>query len=85
MTSMLEVYNPATGEKIKSVPQQSAKEVEAAVERSHKAFQKWSKTSAAERAALLKKWFDLIMEHKDELAKMITLENGKPYAEAQAK
>ncbi|MCY7753012.1 succinate-semialdehyde dehydrogenase [Bacillus haynesii] len=83
MTSMLEVYNPATGEKIKSVPQQSAKEVEEAVLRSHEAFQKWSKTSASERAGLLKKWFDLIVEQKDELAKLITLENGKPYAEAQ--
>ncbi|ATH94381.1 succinate-semialdehyde dehydrogenase [Bacillus glycinifermentans] len=82
MTSMLEVFNPATGEKIETVPQQSRKEVEAAVERSHKAFQKWSKTSAAERASLLKKWFDLILEHKEELAKMITLENGKPYKEA---
>ncbi|MDU0154746.1 succinate-semialdehyde dehydrogenase [Bacillus cabrialesii] len=82
MPDQLTVYNPATGEEIKTIPQQSAKEVEEAIERSHQAFKTWSKTSANERASLLKKWYELIVEHKEELADLITKENGKPYQEA---
>ncbi|RKQ21864.1 NAD-dependent succinate-semialdehyde dehydrogenase [Bacillus subtilis] len=82
MPDQLKVYNPATGEEIKTIPQQSAKEVEEAIERSHQAFKTWSKTSANERASLLKKWYELIVEHKEELADLITKENGKPYQEA---
>ncbi|MGV4321814.1 succinate-semialdehyde dehydrogenase [Bacillus mojavensis] len=82
MPDQLTVYNPATGEAIKTIPQQSAKEVEEAIERSHQAFKSWSKTSANERASLLKKWYELIVEHKEELADIITKENGKPYQEA---
>ncbi|MEC1679311.1 succinate-semialdehyde dehydrogenase [Bacillus mojavensis] len=82
MPNQLTVYNPATGEAIKTIPQQSANEVEEAIERSHQAFKSWSKTSANERASLLKKWYELIVEHKEELADLITKENGKPYQEA---
>ncbi|MCY7873757.1 succinate-semialdehyde dehydrogenase [Bacillus spizizenii] len=82
MPDQLTVYNPATGEEIKTIPQQSAKEVEEAIERSHQAFKTWFKTSANERASLLKKWYELIVEHKEELADLITKENGKPYQEA---
>lgn len=82
MPDQLTVYNPATGEEIKTIPQQSAKEVEEAIERSRQAFKTWSKTSANERASLLKKWYELIVEHKEELADLITKENGKPYQEA---
>lgn len=82
MPDQLTVYNPATGEEIKTIPQQSAKDVEEAIERSHQAFKTWSKTSANERASLLKKWYELIVEHKEELADLITKENGKPYQEA---
>ncbi|MGM0950686.1 MAG: succinate-semialdehyde dehydrogenase [Bacillota bacterium] len=82
MPDQLTVCNPATGERIKTIPQQSAKEVEEAIERSHQAFKTWSKTSANERASLLKKWYELIVEHKEELADLITKENGKPYQEA---
>ncbi|MHA6164790.1 succinate-semialdehyde dehydrogenase [Bacillus mojavensis] len=82
MPDQLTVYNPATGQAIKTIPQQSAKEVEEAIERSHQAFKSWSKTSANERASLLKKWYELIVEHKEELADLITKENGKPYQEA---
>ncbi|MGF7535997.1 succinate-semialdehyde dehydrogenase [Bacillus mexicanus] len=82
MPDQLTVYNPATGEEIQTIPQQTAKEVEEAIERSHQAFKTWSKTSANERASLLKKWYELIVEHKEELADLITKENGKPYQEA---
>lgn len=54
MPDQLTVYNPATGEEIKTIPQQSATEVEEAIERSHQAFKTWSKTSANERTSLLK-------------------------------
>lgn len=82
MPEQLTVYNPATGEAIESIPQQTAEDVEKAIERSHQAFQSWSKTSAGERASLLRKWYELIVENKEELAELITKENGKPYEEA---
>lgn len=57
-------------------------QIEDAITRSHKAFKTWAKTSAHERANIIRKWFDLMIEHKDRLAKIITEENGKPYQEA---
>ncbi|MFS0655892.1 NAD-dependent succinate-semialdehyde dehydrogenase [Bacillus sp. 179-C3.3 HS] len=82
MTNELKVYNPATGEEIASVVQHTKEEVEDAISRSHQAFKTWAKTSAHERATIIRKWFDLMIEHKERLAKLITEENGKPYQEA---
>ncbi|XYJ24274.1 aldehyde dehydrogenase family protein [Bacillus velezensis] len=73
---------PGNGRGDRKHPQQTAEDVEKAIERSHQAFQSWSKTSAGERASLLRKWYELIVENKEELAELITKENGKPYEEA---
>ncbi|MGE6632034.1 NAD-dependent succinate-semialdehyde dehydrogenase [Bacillus sp. NPDC077027] len=82
MTKELKVYNPATGEEIASVIQHTNEEIEEIISRSQQAFKMWAKTSAHERANLIRKWFELIIENKEKLAKLITEENGKPYQEA---
>lgn len=79
-----EVCNPATGDCLITVPNLSRQEVETAIEAAHEAFKSWSKTEANFRAKLLKKWHKLIMDNVDDLAKILTLEQGKPLAEAKA-
>jgi len=77
------VDNPATGEVIASVPRLGAVEAEMAVSAAHAAFGPWAKKTAKERSALLRKWFDLIMANKDDIALIMTSEQGKPLAEAK--
>lgn len=77
------VTNPATGAEIGSVPDMKATDVEAAIQSAYKAFQTWKKTTAKERSEALKKVYKMMMDNKEELAKIITLENGKPLAEAR--
>ncbi|WP_328820889.1 NAD-dependent succinate-semialdehyde dehydrogenase [Peribacillus faecalis] len=76
------VTNPATNEAIATVPNGGDKEAKAAADAAFAALPLWSKKTAGERAVLLRKWFELINEHKEELAKTMTLEQGKPYKEA---
>jgi malonate-semialdehyde dehydrogenase (acetylating) / methylmalonate-semialdehyde dehydrogenase len=76
------VYNPATGEIIAHVPLSGADEVDEAVQAARKAFPGWSGTAVPRRARILFKYQQLLVEHWEELAKIITLENGKSYAEA---
>lgn len=76
------VTNPATNEAIATVPKGGAKEATAAVDAAYDALPAWSKKTAGERAVLLRRWFDLINENKEELAKTMTMEQGKPYNEA---
>ncbi|ABD89033.1 NAD-dependent succinate-semialdehyde dehydrogenase [Rhodopseudomonas palustris] len=76
------VFNPATGERIGAVPRFGADEAEDAVHAAGVAFRQWSKLLAKQRAALLRVWFDLIIAHRDELARLLTAEQGKPLAEA---
>ncbi|MFS0783013.1 NAD-dependent succinate-semialdehyde dehydrogenase [Bacillus sp. 1P06AnD] len=80
---VIKVMNPATNEEIATVPNGGAKEAREAVDAAHAALPAWSKKTAAERSQLLRKWFDLINEHKDELAEIMTKEQGKPFKEAQ--
>ena len=77
------VENPATGEVLAKVPNFGAKEAEQAVAAAHAAFGPWSKKTAKERAAILRKWFDLIIANKDDIALIMTSEQGKPLAEAK--
>ena len=77
------VTNPATGETIVNVSNAGPLEVNLAIDAAKKAFQTWSKTSANERAALLRKWFDLMMENQEDLGKILTQEQGKPLSEAK--
>jgi len=80
----LELLNPATGEPLGRAPAGSAAEVDAAVQAAHAAFPAWRATPAADRVQFLFKLKNLLEEHLDELAGLITVENGKTFAEAKA-
>lgn len=77
-----QVYNPATGEVIAEVPLSSGEDVEAAVRAARGAFETWSRVPAPRRARVLFKFQQLLVDHWEELAKLITTENGKSYGEA---
>ncbi|MGO4821141.1 MULTISPECIES: NAD-dependent succinate-semialdehyde dehydrogenase [unclassified Flavobacterium] len=77
-----EVKNPFNNEVIANVADCSAIEVQKAIEKANTAFIDWKKTSATERAGLLRKWFDLQIEHAEDLGKILTWEQGKPLQEA---
>jgi len=78
-----DVTNPANGKVIGSVPDMDAADVNQAIETAYTTFQTWKKTSPKERSLILRRWFNIMMEHQDELAKIITAEMGKPFAEAK--
>jgi malonate-semialdehyde dehydrogenase (acetylating)/methylmalonate-semialdehyde dehydrogenase len=76
------VYNPATEEVLAQVPLSTEADVEAAAIAASKAFETWSKTPVPRRARVLFKYQQLLVEHWEELARLITLENGKSFGEA---
>jgi succinate-semialdehyde dehydrogenase/glutarate-semialdehyde dehydrogenase len=78
------VRNPATGELLAAVPRMGASETRRAIEAAERAFGPWRDRPAAERAAILRRWRDLMIEHRDDLARLLTLEQGKPLAESVA-
>jgi succinate-semialdehyde dehydrogenase/glutarate-semialdehyde dehydrogenase len=78
------VLNPATGAVLGRVPTLGAVEACLAVEAADVAFRTWSKWPAKERAVLMRRWFDLILANREDLALIITSEQGKPLAEARA-
>ncbi|MBT2657218.1 NAD-dependent succinate-semialdehyde dehydrogenase [Bacillus sp. ISL-18] len=77
-----DIINPATKEVIGAVPTGGAYEAKQAVDAAHKAFKSWSKRTAEERYQLLMKWFYLIEKNKEEIARIMTIEQGKPLKEA---
>jgi succinate-semialdehyde dehydrogenase/glutarate-semialdehyde dehydrogenase len=79
----LPVTNPATGEEITKVPMLSANETKAAITAAERAFPGWSKMLAKDRAKILRRWYDLQVAHADELALLMTTEQGKPLSEAK--
>ena len=79
----LPVTDKATGEEIARVPEMGADETNAAIEAAHRAFPAWSKLLAKERSKIIRRWYELIVEHADELALLLTKEQGKPLAEAK--
>jgi succinate-semialdehyde dehydrogenase/glutarate-semialdehyde dehydrogenase len=79
----LPVLNPATGETIAEIAKCGTAETRRAIEAAEEAFVSWSKASANERAAVLRKWFDLMMAAQEDLAQILTAEQGKPLAEAR--
>lgn len=81
--AVISVQNPATGETIASVPQLSQEQVAMAISAAARAFKSWSQRSAKERAALLRRWFDLMVANADDLAELMTAEQGKPFVEAK--
>jgi succinate-semialdehyde dehydrogenase/glutarate-semialdehyde dehydrogenase len=77
------VVNPATGETLGSVPKMGAAETRRAIDAANAAWPAWRKKSAKERATILRRWNDLMLEHADDLALIMTAEQGKPLAEAK--
>lgn len=77
------VINPATGEAVATVPDGGAEDARAAISAAHEAFKSWSRVSPVERSRYLEKAFTLTNERRDELGRLITLENGKPVEEAK--
>src|SRR5260221_8812573 len=77
------VDNPATGEILGTVPRLGAAETRAAIEAANKAFPAWSKKTGKERAVVLRRWFDLMMENQEDLARLMTLEQGKQITESR--
>ncbi|MEF9929825.1 MAG: NADP-dependent succinate-semialdehyde dehydrogenase [Massilia sp.] len=77
------VINPANGETVASVPHMGAAETKRAIDAANAAWPAWRKLPAKERAAILRKWNDLMLENADDLALLMTLEQGKPLAEAK--
>jgi succinate-semialdehyde dehydrogenase/glutarate-semialdehyde dehydrogenase len=77
------VENPATGETLSRVPHFGAEEATRAVEQAAAAFTTWSKKLAKERSHILRRWFDLIIVNKEDIALIMTSEQGKPLAEAR--
>src|SRR5690606_3565415 len=79
----LAVNNPATGETIGTVPRMGAAETRRAIEAADKALPAWRALTAKERSAKLRRWFELMMENQDDLGRLMTMEQGKPLAEAK--
>ncbi len=77
------VSNPATGATIASVPRCGAAETERAIAAAETALKTWRETTAAERSRILRRWFDLMLANQDDLAALMTAEQGKPFAEAK--
>ncbi len=77
------VTNPATGEEIIQVADLTREDTKRAVNAAYEAFPAWAAKTGKERAAILRRWYELIMENADDLARLLTAEQGKPLAEAK--
>lgn len=77
------VTNPANGQQLGSVPKMGADETREAINAANRALPAWRALTAKERANILRRWFNLMIEHQDDLARLMTLEQGKPLAEAK--
>jgi succinate-semialdehyde dehydrogenase/glutarate-semialdehyde dehydrogenase len=77
------VTNPATGEHLGTIPKMGADETRQAIVAANAAWQPWRSLTAKQRSAILRKWYELMLENADDLALIMTLEQGKPLAEAR--
>ncbi|HAU5608442.1 MULTISPECIES: NADP-dependent succinate-semialdehyde dehydrogenase [Citrobacter] len=77
------VTNPANGQPLGSVPKMGAEETREAIDAANRALPAWRALTAKARANILRRWFNLMMEHQNDLARLMTLEQGKPLAEAK--
>ena len=77
------VTNPATGETLGTVPRMGAEETRQAIEAADRALPGWRAKTAKERAQVLRKWFDLMMANQEDLATLMTAEQGKPLTESR--
>lgn len=79
----LAVHNPANGELLGHVPLMGAAETRRAIEAANAAWPAWKKKTAKERSAILRRWYELMLANTDDLALIMTAEQGKPLAEAR--
>ena len=79
----ISVDNPATGEIVGTVPKFGAAETRDAIEAAHRAMPAWQKKTAKERAVVLRRWFDLMMANQEDLARLMTTEQGKVLSESR--
>jgi succinate-semialdehyde dehydrogenase/glutarate-semialdehyde dehydrogenase len=79
----IRVTNPANGETLGTVPKMGAEETRRAIEAADRALPAWRSKTAKERAQILRRWFDLLMANQEDLATLMTAEQGKPLAEAK--
>ena len=79
----IDVTNPATGEVLGTVPKMGAAETAEAIEAARIAQKTWAAKTGKERAGIMRKWFDLMMANQDTLGELLTMEMGKPLAEAK--
>ena len=79
----IDVTDPATGETLGNVPAMAGAETRRAIEAAERAFTAWRRMTARHRAQVLRKWHDLILAHQEDLARIMTAEQGKPIAEAR--
>jgi len=79
----IDVTNPATGEVIGVVPKLGQAETRAAIEAAERAMKSWAARTAKDRAGVLRRWFSLMLENQEDLAQIMTAEQGKPLAEAR--
>jgi succinate-semialdehyde dehydrogenase / glutarate-semialdehyde dehydrogenase len=80
---VIEVDNPATGEVIGTVPRLGRSETQRAIDAASRAFPAWRRKTARERAAVMRRWFELMLASQDDLARLMTIEQGKPLAESK--
>ena len=80
---LVDVIDPATGAVIAQVPDSGAADAAAAADAAHAAFHAWSTRPARDRAQILKRWHALLLQHQDDLGRLISLEQGKPLAEGR--
>src|SRR6185295_15939363 len=79
----IDVDNPATGETIGTVPRLGRAETRQAIEAAERAFPAWRKKTAKERAAIMRRWFELMLANQEDLAQLMTAEQGKPIVESR--
>nr|WP_277425482.1 aldehyde dehydrogenase family protein [Burkholderia multivorans] len=80
---VIEVTNPATAEVLGTVPRMGAVETRRAIAACEKALPEWRAKTGKERAAILRRWHELMLENQDDLAIIMTAEQGKPLAESR--
>ncbi len=81
--SRFDVHDPATGQKLADVANLTAKDAEVALDAANAAWLAWRNKTSKERSILLRKWFDLLMANQEDLGRIMTAEQGKPFAEAK--
>ncbi len=81
--SRFDVHDPATGKKLADVANLNAKDAEVAIDAANAAWPAWRNKTSKERSIILRKWFDLLMANQEDLGRIMTAEQGKPFAEAK--